>query len=68
MLEPQVPETTPRNPALAPNGKPHSVPTASRMFAKYLDDVGQLLDERFKDGATVRSVAERLGRSADAVY
>jgi RNA polymerase sigma-70 factor, ECF subfamily len=28
----------------------------------------QLLDERFKDGATVRSVAERLGRSADAVY
>jgi RNA polymerase sigma-70 factor, ECF subfamily len=28
----------------------------------------QLLDERFKDGATVRSVAEHLGRSADAVY
>jgi RNA polymerase sigma-70 factor (ECF subfamily) len=28
----------------------------------------QLLDERFKEGATVRSVAERLGRSADGVY
>ena len=52
MLEPQVPETTPRNPALAPNGKPHSVPTASRMFAKYLDDVGQLLDERCWEAAS----------------
>jgi RNA polymerase sigma-70 factor (ECF subfamily) len=28
----------------------------------------QLLDERFKEGATVLSVAERLGRSADAIY
>lgn len=28
----------------------------------------KLLDERFKEGATVRTAAERLGRSADAVY
>jgi RNA polymerase sigma-70 factor (ECF subfamily) len=28
----------------------------------------QLLDERFQPGATVHSVAERLGRSADGVY
>ncbi len=28
----------------------------------------ELLEERFKEGASVRSVADRLGRSADAVY
>jgi RNA polymerase sigma-70 factor (ECF subfamily) len=28
----------------------------------------QLLEERFKEGATVQTVAERLGRSADGVY
>jgi len=52
MLEPHVPETTPRIPALAPHGKASSVPTASRMFAKYLNDVGQLLDERCWEAAS----------------
>jgi hypothetical protein len=52
MLEPHLPETTPRIPALPPAGKLRAVPTASRMFAKYLNDVGQLLDERCWEAAS----------------
>jgi hypothetical protein len=52
MPEPHVPETTPRIPALPAAGKPRSVPTASRMFAKYLNDIGQLLDERRWEAAS----------------
>lgn len=45
MHEPQV-HVTPRTPAWPPTGELRAAPTASRMFAKYLNDVGQLLDER----------------------
>jgi len=46
MNEPHVNPTAPRPPALPPTGAQRAAPTASRMFAKYLNDIGQLLDER----------------------
>jgi hypothetical protein len=52
MNEPQVNPTAPRPPALPPAGARRAAPTASRMFARYLNDIGQLLDERHWEAAS----------------
>jgi hypothetical protein len=46
MHEPNVHVPSPRTPTLPAAAAARAVPTASRMFAKYLNDLGQLLDER----------------------
>ena len=51
MHEPHAPLPSPRNPTLPPASGPRAAPTASRMFAKYLNDLGQLLDERSWEAA-----------------
>ena len=52
MNEPQVHSSPPRPPVLPPAGARRAEPTASRMFAKYLNDIGQLLDERRWEAAS----------------
>ncbi|GAC1460141.1 MAG: hypothetical protein PVS2B3_13900 [Steroidobacteraceae bacterium] len=41
----------PRTPTVPPGHPARVIPTASRMFAKYLSDLGQLLDEHRWDAA-----------------
>lgn len=52
MNEPHVHPSPPRPPALPPADTRRGEPTASRMFAKYLNDIGQLLDERRWEAAS----------------
>ena len=65
MPEPHVNPGAPRTPTLPPGRQPRVSPTASRMFAKYLNDLGQLLDEQRWDAA-VRE-ADDLPRIAVAL-
>jgi hypothetical protein len=65
MQEPHVHPGAPRTPTLPPGRQPQVIPTASRMFAKYLNDLGQLLDERRWDAAARE--AEDLPRIAAAL-
>ncbi len=51
MNEPHVHSSAPRPPVLPPAAPRRGTPTASRMFAKYLNDIGQLLDERRLEAA-----------------
>jgi hypothetical protein len=46
MHDPHVHVPSPRTPTLPPALGPRAAPSSSRMFAKYLNDLGQLLDER----------------------
>jgi hypothetical protein len=48
----QVHETAFRTPVWPPVAEPRTVPTASRMFARYLNDLGQLLDEQRWEAAS----------------
>jgi hypothetical protein len=65
MQEPFVHTGASRTPPLPPTRPLRTIPTASRMFAKYLNDLGQLLDERRWDAA-VRE-ADDLPRIAVAL-
>ena len=51
MQEPHAHLPSPRTPTVPPAPGPRAAPTASRMFAKYLNDLGQLLDERSWEAA-----------------
>ena len=51
MQEPRAHVPSPRTPTVPPAPGPRAAPTASRMFAKYLNDLGQLLDERSWEAA-----------------
>jgi hypothetical protein len=63
MHEPQLHGNTSRTPPTA--RAPRAIPTASRMFAKYLNDLGQLLDEQRWDAAARE--ADDLPRIAAAL-
>lgn len=52
MHEPHVHVPAPPTTALPAAREPDAAPTASRMFAKYLNDLGQLLDERRWEAAS----------------
>jgi hypothetical protein len=51
MLETQAPESAPRPPAKPPAPRPSVAPSASRTFARFMNDISQLLDEHRYEAA-----------------
>ncbi len=60
----QLAESTARN----PGGQPDDVEAFESCVAKLPEQDRELIDLRYEPGATVQSVAQRVGRSTKAVY